>query len=1015
MRHSPARALVAALVVCSLLLGFGASGASAAFGVRAVTATPVAPSNGSPVGGDPVLADPFQAGGHPDMQIRIDFETGTPVDDSAAGLQIGLAPGIVANVQNVETCDTWDVRSTAETACPRSIVGETTTSVIARLSMPLPPILPAGDIPLTLPGTIYKIPSPDPSRYPTAFGIEIPSSFRALGFPPIKLVSPISVNPSNLGLTASLSGLPDAAASPIGELPIHIESVTQILYGYTDQRASFFTNPTACFDAPVTVSATSHDGATGSGAGSYRPTNCQNVPFETRLSITADPATADSTSAISVNVQPGAAEVPIANSHVRTTTVVTPPGVLLNSSLAAGLDACTDAQFDQRNTAVEVQCPASSRVGDIEFVSPILGPFRGAAYFGTQTATDRLRLFLDVPLFGAHIKVGATVNPDYTTGQITTRFSALPQIAFTSFRLTFVGGSRSALVTPTTCGENVAVADVGPWSGGPASRPSGSFVTTDCARVFAPGFANGVSTPQAGASPTFTLIAERPDRQVPIGRMAFELPPGLVGDLAMDGLTQCALADAAAGNCPASSKVGDVVSVVGSGGEPPSLPGQAYLTVPKQAGDIAGLSIKVPARLGPVDAGTVIVGVRLILRNDGSLQVLSDDIPALQLGIPLAIRRLTVAMNRQGFMRNPTSCGTKQSSATYTPLDGGPTAGATSSLEINGCDRLPFAPTFRARLGAKRQTGENAHPPFTTVIGQTDGESAMKRAIVKTPVTMSTNIRTVGRACDPAVLAQNRCDPSAIVAQATAVSPLISRPLTGPVWLVKRPRGLPSLKVQLRGEASIDLDGIVTPDRRNALITTFDNIPDLTISSFELKFRGGRDGVFTAVRNLCARTLYTSVRFLGQNGRTTHVRQRLPVAGCPKTKPKARGTLRFDGDRGRLGVVATKPVGGRALRVVRVTLPKGTRLAASAKRAVRVKAGRRTLGRRAVKLRARSVTVNLGRRGAARVAFTIPGVTAVNGRVARRLDRGRGNVRIKVGTRLVGGGKSAVKAKIRLR
>ena len=73
-----------------------------------------------------------------------------------------------------------------------------------------------------------------------------------------------------------------------------------------------------------------------------------------------------------------------------------------------------------------------------------------------------------------------------------------------------------------------------------------------------------------------------------------------------------------------------------------------------------------PARLGPVDAGVVIVGVRLQLRPDGGLHVVSDPIPPLQLGIPLAIRTLTVTIDRDGFMRNPTSCGEKTAPATST-------------------------------------------------------------------------------------------------------------------------------------------------------------------------------------------------------------------------------------------------------------------------------------------------------------------------------------------------------------
>lgn len=1009
MKLVPARALIVALGVLVMPLAVTAS--ASAFSVDGVSVGVTASSGPLPPSG------PAAAGAHPDQSTTISFsDAANPNADSVRSLELHLAPGIVAYVNHVPICRSFDETTQDPTSCPNSIVGSTTTAAttytLAPIPLPLPlPPIPVGNVSLTLRGTIYRI-APAAGK-PAAFGIDIDPPLPGLSR--IKLVSPISVDPHDLGLTASLDGLPDTTTILASEAPVHIDSITQTLFGYTAARQSFFTNPTACIPAAVTVTATSYGGATSRGSSSYTPTDCAHVPFRASLAVAANPSTADTTSAISFDVKPGTDDVPRVSSHVKTTTVIAPPGVLLNSALAAQLEACTDEQFAQSDTSVQARCSPTSAVGDIDFVSPILGSFPGKAYFGTQTPTDRLRLFLDVPLYGAHIKISATVNPDFRTGQITTKFSALPQIAFTDFRLTFRGGDQSALVTPTTCGDNVATAIVGPWSGGPETTASSSFVTTDCNRLFAPGFANSVSTGQAGASPTFTLVAERPDRQVPIGRMTYSLPPGLVGALAMPGLTQCSLVDAAAQRCPASSKVGDVVSVVGSGGLPPSLPGTAYLTAPKQAGDPAALSIQVPARLGPVDAGTVIVGVRLALRNDGGLDVISDDIPALQLGIPLAIRRLTVTMNRAGFMRNPTSCGAKQSTADFTPLDGGAHAGGTSSITIDGCDRLPFAPRLTATLGARGATKEGVHPPFTTVITQRPGEAALKTVRVKTPTAMSTNIRTVAAACDPAVLAQDRCAEASHVAEARAESPLVSGALTGPTWLVKRTKGLPKLVVHLRGPASIDLEGIVTTDSHGALITTFSHVPDLTISSFELKFRGGRDGIFTAVQNLCARRLLTSTGFVGQNDKTTQQREALKVVGCPKAKPKATATLRLRRGTASLAVVATAPLGGKPLSSLRVALPKGLELRRPTTGAARATGGRRRLGPRAIKAGPHAVTVKLGRRGAQRVSLQVRRLTVTSASLARRLGRRRGTLPMKVGTRLTNGARTTIKVRARIR
>jgi hypothetical protein len=1013
MRLVPPRALFAAIFVLVSSCALAASAQAFSLTNLSVEARAPAPARtrparqpAEPTG--PLTGAPTDAGAHPVFDIVMNFDdAGNPLADSVNSLSIHLAPGVVAYVNHVPTCTTFDQRSTTLTNCPDSVVGSTLTSVTAEILRAIPPILPAGNIPLTLAGTIYKIPSPDAARYPTAFGIEIPST---LGGDPIKLVSPISVEPSDLGLTATLEGLPRTAAAPlIGEVPIHVDSITQTLFGYTASGGSFFTNPTACIDAPVTVTATSYAGATGSGTSSYRPTDCAGVPFGATLTTTADPATPDSTSAISFDVKPADADVPRATSHVRRTTVIAPPGVLLNSSLAAGLDACTDAGFQQTNTAVAANCPASSEVGSIEFVSPILGSFPGKVYFGTQTPTDRLRLFLDVPLFGAHIKVSATVNPDFTTGQVTTVFSDLPQIAFTDFRLTFAGGPRSALVTPTTCGENVSQAIVGPWSGGPVVRPTGSFRTDgNCTPAFTPAMGTSVANPQGGASTAFTLTFDRPDRTTPVGSVGFDLPPGLIGSLALRGLTKCSLANAAAGSCEASSRIGSVASVVGSGSEPPTLNGSIFLTEPKQAGDPAGLSIMVPARLGPVDAGTVIVGQRLVLGNDGGLDVISDAIPALQFGIPLAIRRLTVVVDRDGFMRNPTSCGTKPAGGVFQPLGGGAAANASSSIAVTGCDRLPFAPQIRGVIGGRGLTSYGKQPQFTTTITQRSGEAAMKSAVVTLPKAVSTNLPTLRAACEPAVYLARRCAERTVVATATAVSPLISRPLTGKTYLVRVPTGgLPKLMVELRGEVNLDLEGIVTI-RRSLVVTTFGAIPDLALSSFQLKFRGGPEGVLTTVGDICAGPRLVS-SFTGQNGKSAAMSPRLIPDGC--TRPRSTASLRFRRGAGTLSVKTTVPSGAKPVATLAVALPRGLTLASAG---VAAKAGRKRAGSRALRIRGRNVSVRLPRGGARTVTLRVSRIGA-SARLARRLAARRGRLSIRVVTRQTNRARASQSVRVTLR
>jgi hypothetical protein len=884
MRSVPARVLVA---LAALSLSLLAASPAGALSITDVTVTPRTPGGPLPASGVDA------AGAHPDLFTRFTFsDSGSYTADTARDVQVHFAPGVVAYVNHVEHCTAaqFAADSTSASNCPAgSAVGTAVTGITT--SNPALNVLLGGSVS----GTIYNVDPPAGS--PAALGIDIAPP--ALN-PHIKVVATISVDPHDLGLTASLR-LPSTATLglgpiPLGSVDVHTDWIEQTLFGYVGGR-SFFTNPTACIPAAISVTASSYGGASGANSDSYTPTDCAGVPFSTRLAITVDPPISDWTSTVTTNVQPGAADIPRANSHVRSTTVVLPQSLLLNPALAARLDACTDAQFQLRDTSVAARCPPSSAVGDINFVSPILGAFPGKAYFGNSAPGDRLRLFLDVPLFGAHIKVSAHVRPSTTTGQITTIFDELPQIAFTDFTLTFHGGPRSALVSPTECGTHTASAATSPWSGTEPQLSTGSFTVSwdgrgaPCQRIFEPSMTTAVSKQRAGASPDFTLTATRPDRNIPVGRMTFDLPPGLVGNLALRGLVQCSLAAAAVADCPDASRLGPVTSVDGSGTEPPALPGDIFLTKPKQPGDPAGLSVAVPARLGPVDAGIVIVGVRLQLRPDGGLHVVSDPIPSLVEGIPLAIRRLTVSVTRNGFMRNPTSCGEKTALGHFDSL-GSEHAEIGSKLTFSDCDSLSFNPGIKAFIGAKHRTRVGAHPPFTTVITSKGDDATIRSAHVRLPKGVASNTRSLNAACATDAFAAGRCPEQSHIANAVALSPLLRDPVTGPVYLVKRPAGqtgLPRLVVQFRNPVALDLEGTVNIGKGGGIGTTFPVVPDLPITRFTLRFHGGAFGALALTKNICKRALRLPATFAGQNGRTLKARPRIAVRGCVHNARRAHG------------------------------------------------------------------------------------------------------------------------------
>jgi hypothetical protein len=130
--------------------------------------------------------------------------------------------------------------------------------------------------------------------------------------------------------------------------------------------------------------------------------------------------------------------------------------------------------------------------------------------------------------------------------------------------------------------------------------------------------------------------------------------------------------------------------------------------------------------------------------------------------------------------------------------------------------------------------------------------------------------------CTPQQAEQRACPESSIIGHATAVTPALNEPLSGPVYFVEgvrqtasgqMRRTLPNLWLKLTGEVELDLwaRSDVVDDH---LVTTFTSIPDAPISSFDMTLQGGRHGVLVVSgANLCEQAQVTEARFDGQNGK----------------------------------------------------------------------------------------------------------------------------------------------------
>jgi len=692
----------------------------------------------------------------------------------------------------------------------------------------------------------------------------------------------------------------------------------------------FLRLPTSCAGPPTTTlrvdswqdpgdfktaSFASHDN-NGTPVGT---TGCDKLDFTPSISVQPDTSVADSPSGLSVDLHVPQNDDPaaLAEADLKTAVVALPAGVSVNPSAANGLAACSPAQIGLDN-ANEPSCPDASKIGSVEVDTPLLpDPLKGAVYFAQQTQNpfgSLLAIYVTAEADGVLVKLAGHVVPDPVTGQLTTTFDNNPQLPFTDFKLDFFGGPLGVLATPDALGTYTTTSSLSPWSGNPASTPSDNFqITSGAVSGFSPSFTAGTQNAQAGAFSPFTLSFSRSDTDQNLSGLSVTLPPGMLAKLA--GVQECSeaalssisdqpgtgTAQAADPSCPAGSQVGTVETGAGTGSDPFFLPGKAYLTGPYK-GAPYGLAVVVPAVAGPLDLGTVVVRQALYI-DPTTAQVtdVSDPFPTILDGIPLRIRRIDVNLNRPDFTVNPTSCDPMAITGSLAST-GGLSEPVSSRFQVGGCAALAFSPKLKMSLTGKGKTKSGDHPALVSTLTQPFGQANIHTVKVTLPLSMALDPNNSQHVCnyDVALAVHGGavgCPASTIVGSASAITPLLSQPLTGKVYLVQgirfshgnRIRTLPSLLVPLRGQIGLDLRANTSVNAGSALVTTFSTIPDAPVSKFTLTITGGKKGLLVITgrgRTICNAPQVTAAALGAQSGKTENssIRMSTPCGKVHKAK-----------------------------------------------------------------------------------------------------------------------------------
>ncbi|HEX3511628.1 MAG TPA: hypothetical protein VHT27_11090 [Solirubrobacteraceae bacterium] len=633
---------------------------------------------------------------------------------------------------------------------------------------------------------------------------------------------------------------------------------------------------------------------------------CEKIPFEPSFglfpSTTQQDQPAELTAEAAVVRHPG--ETEIDTSDLKTATFTLPEGMTLNPSAAAGLSACSPAQARIHSATAGVGCPAGSELGTFALEVPTLpaGSLTGHIYLGGPESGPitgpPFTVYLDAESarYGISVRLRGEVIPNEVTGQVTTVFPENPEQPFTKAILHFNRGALAPVANPLVCGTVSAATAFVPYSGTPTQTPASNPFTFDangsggaCASPipFAPTQTTANQSSAPGAHTAFTFSLTRNDGQQYLSGISTTLPEGLVG--LIPSATQCseAAANSETEECPSTSRLGTATVLAGAGPTPYTFSGPVYLTGPYKGAPF-GLSIKVPAVAGPFNLGTVVARATININQYTARVTTADaEVPRIRRGVPMRLRKLTVAIEKQGFLINPTSCSaltTETTAAGFTTPGAAAMATFTlppSPFQLANCSAQAFKPGFRAATSARTSRKNGAS--LETTVSETAGQSNIKSVLVQLPAQLPSRLTTLNKACPEAAFAANpySCPSGSFVGGVRANTPTLKDKMKGPAILVSH-----------GGEAFPDLDLILEADGVKVILvgntdikngitrTHFAAPPDVPVSSITVNLPVGSHSALAAFGNFCKVPLVMPTTIEGQNGKIIKQNTKIKVNGC---------------------------------------------------------------------------------------------------------------------------------------
>jgi hypothetical protein len=469
------------------------------------------------------------------------------------------------------------------------------------------------------------------------------------------------------------------------------------------------------------------------------------------------------------------------------------------------------------------------------------------------------------------------------------------------------------LINPPTCGIKTISSTLDSWSESTVDVAAdssyqvtqgaggGSCVTDTVSRSFAPRLTGGMTDTTAGAYSPLVLRLTRNDGEQELTRIVADMPKGLVGKLA--GVAQCpdnvlaaiptapgtGAAEKASPSCPLASRIGHLNVGSGAGPLPFYVPGTLYFAGPYQGAPFS-IAAVTPAVAGGIDLGNVVIRTALYVDpRDSHVHVVSDPIPTILHGVQIHVRDsceptiLTALINGAGGdLVSPTD-------DTSFSID--------DPFQVGDCSKLAFKPVFKASTSAKtsRKNGASLRVTLAYPSAPVGTQANIKSVHVELPKALPSRLTTLQKACTDTVFNQNpaNCPSGSRVGTAKASTPILSLPLEGPAYFVSHGgQKFPELIVVLQGEGvTVDLRGETFISKSGITSSTFSQVPDVPVNTFELTLPQGPGSALAAPLNLCETNLTMPTTFTAQNNATLRQNTRIEAQGCPYTLRMIRHTV----------------------------------------------------------------------------------------------------------------------------